>query len=40
VFGYFKSKVIGQPPLFGALRITVIGALAAGTAFFVARLIG
>lgn len=40
VFGYFKSKVIGQPPLYGALRITVIGALAAGTAFFVARLIG
>lgn len=39
IFGYFKSRVIGQPPFFGALRITVIGALAAGTAFFVARLI-
>ena len=40
VFGYFKSKVIGQPPLYGAIRITIIGALAAATAFFVARLIG
>lgn len=39
VFGYFKSKVIGQPPLAGALRITAIGALAAGTAYFVASLI-
>ena len=40
VFGYFKSKVIGQPPLYGAIRITIIGALAAATAFFVAKLIG
>lgn len=39
VFGYFKSKVIGQPPLWGAIRITGIGALAAGTAYFVASLI-
>lgn len=39
VFGYFKSRVIGQPPLAGALRITIIGALAAGTAYFVASLI-
>lgn len=39
IFGYFKSKVIGQPPLAGALRITIIGALAAGTAYFVASLI-
>ncbi len=39
IFGYFKSKVIGQPPLAGAFRITAIGALAAGTAYFVAALI-
>ncbi|TAE87201.1 MAG: iron transporter [Bacteroidetes bacterium] len=39
VFGYFKSKVIGQPPLAGAVRVTAIGALAAGTAYFVASLI-
>lgn len=38
IFGYFKSRAIGQPPLAGAVRITLIGALAAGTAFFVARL--
>jgi VIT1/CCC1 family predicted Fe2+/Mn2+ transporter len=40
VFGYLKSKVIGQPPLAGALRITAIGALAAASAYFVAKLIG
>jgi VIT1/CCC1 family predicted Fe2+/Mn2+ transporter len=39
VFGYFKSKIIGQPPFSGALRITAIGALAAGAAYFVANLI-
>jgi VIT1/CCC1 family predicted Fe2+/Mn2+ transporter len=39
VFGYFKSKIIGQPPFAGALRITAIGALAAGAAYFVANLI-
>ena len=39
VFGYFKSKIIGQPPFAGALRITAIGALAAGAAYFVAKLI-
>jgi vacuolar iron transporter family protein len=38
-FGYFKSKAIGQPPLAGAFRITIIGALAAGTAYLVAALI-
>ncbi len=40
VFGYLKSKVIGQPPFAGALRITAIGALAAASAYFVAKLIG
>ncbi len=39
VFGFLKSKVIGQPPFFGALRITFIGAIAAASAFYVAHLI-
>ena len=39
VFGYFKSKVTGQPPIAGALKVVVIGALAAGAAFLMARLI-
>ena len=38
-FGYFKNKVIGQPPLWGAIRITLIGTLAAASAYFVAHLI-
>jgi vacuolar iron transporter family protein len=38
VFGYFKSRVTGVPPLFGALRVTLIGAIAAAAAFGVARL--
>jgi VIT1/CCC1 family predicted Fe2+/Mn2+ transporter len=39
IFGYFKSKVTGVPPIGGALRVMIIGALAAGCAFAVARLI-
>jgi VIT1/CCC1 family predicted Fe2+/Mn2+ transporter len=39
LFGYLKSKVIGQPPLAGAFRITAIGALAAASAYYVAHLI-
>ncbi len=39
IFGYFKSKLTGQPPLQGALKITAIGALAAGAAFFIAKMI-
>ncbi|MDR3713631.1 MAG: VIT1/CCC1 transporter family protein [Puia sp.] len=39
VFGFFKSKMTGVHPLSGALRVMVIGALAAGCAFAVARLI-
>lgn len=38
VFGYFKSKVTGQPPIYGAFKVTLIGAVAAGAAFFVAKL--
>lgn len=40
VFGYFKSKVTGQPPLSGAFKVMLIGALAAAAAFGVARLFG
>ncbi|WBO86523.1 VIT1/CCC1 transporter family protein [Hymenobacter yonginensis] len=39
LFGYLKSRLTGQPPVIGALRMAGIGALAAGAAFFVARLI-
>lgn len=38
-FGYFKSKMTGVHPLGGAIRVMIIGALAAGCAFGVARLI-
>lgn len=39
IFGYFKSKLTGQPAFTGALKVVVIGALAAGAAFAMARLI-
>jgi len=39
IFGYFKSRVTGVNPLAGALRVMIIGALAAGCAFAVARAI-
>jgi VIT1/CCC1 family predicted Fe2+/Mn2+ transporter len=39
IFGYFKSKLTGVNPWAGALRVMIIGALAAGCAFGVARLI-
>lgn len=38
VFGFFKSKVTGQNPFKGAFKVMFIGALAAGAAFFVAKL--
>jgi VIT1/CCC1 family predicted Fe2+/Mn2+ transporter len=38
VFGFFKSKVTGQPVWTGALKVTLIGALAAGAAFAIANL--
>jgi VIT1/CCC1 family predicted Fe2+/Mn2+ transporter len=38
-FGYFKSKLTGQPPVSGAINVVVIGALAAGAAFLIARAI-
>jgi len=39
LFGYFKSKMTGINPWSGAFRVLVIGALAAGCAFGIARLI-
>jgi vacuolar iron transporter family protein len=40
IFGFFKSKAIGQPPFAGAIRVMFIGILAATAAFFVARMLG
>ncbi len=39
VFGFFKSRVTGQPAFAGALKVLLIGALAAAAAFFMAKLI-
>ena len=39
IFGYFKSSMTGVNPIGGAIRVMVTGALAAGCAFAVARLI-
>ncbi len=39
VFGFLKSKLTGTPPLKGAIKVTIIGALAAGCAFAIAKLI-
>ena len=38
VFGYFKSRMTGVNPLWGALKVTMIGAVAAAAAFGVAKL--
>ncbi|MEO7800752.1 MAG: VIT1/CCC1 transporter family protein [Ginsengibacter sp.] len=38
VFGYFKSRMTGVPPFLGAIKVMLIGALAAGAAFGVAKL--
>jgi predicted membrane protein (TIGR00267 family) len=39
IFGYFKSKVTGQPVISGAFKVLIIGALAAAAAFGMAKLI-
>jgi VIT1/CCC1 family predicted Fe2+/Mn2+ transporter len=39
VFGYFKSKLTGTPRWQGALKVALIGAVAAGCAFGIAKLI-
>jgi len=38
VFGYFKSKLTGVNALWGAIKVTLIGAVAAAAAFGVAKL--
>src|SRR5678810_496094 len=40
VFGWFKSKITGVNPWWGAVRVMLIGAAAAGAAFGVAKLFG
>ena len=37
LFGFFKSKVTGQPLLLGAIKVTLIGVTAAAAAFMVAK---
>ncbi|CAN5898228.1 VIT1/CCC1 transporter family protein [soil metagenome] len=38
VFGYFKSRITGVNAIWGAIRVMLIGAVAAGAAFGVAKL--
>ncbi|HEU4901827.1 MAG TPA: VIT1/CCC1 transporter family protein [Flavisolibacter sp.] len=40
IFGWFKSKMTGIPPLSGAFRVMLIGAFAAAAAFGLAKLLG
>lgn len=39
IFGYFKSKVTGQSLLWGTVKVTSIGVIAATAAYFLAKLI-
>lgn len=39
VFGYFKSRMTGVHVWWGAIKVTLIGAIAAGAAFAIAKLI-
>jgi vacuolar iron transporter family protein len=39
VFGFFKAKATGQPTWAGAIRVMLIGSVAAAAAFFIARLL-
>lgn len=39
IFGFFKSKFTGVNPITGGLKIMLIGALAAGAAFIVTKLL-
>lgn len=38
-FGFFKSRMTGQAPVLGAIKMAATGAAAAGAAFYVARLV-
>lgn len=37
VFGFFKSKMTGQPLIKGTLKVTMTGIIAAGAAYFLAK---
>lgn len=39
IFGYFKSKMTGVSPVWGAIKVTLIGAVAAAAAFGIAKLL-
>lgn len=39
VFGFFKSRMTGQPAVAGAFKMATVGALAAAAAFGIARLV-
>jgi len=39
IFGFFKSRLTGQPAVAGALRMAAVGTLAAAAAYGVARLV-
>ncbi|MDB5230844.1 MAG: iron transporter, partial [Chitinophagaceae bacterium] len=39
IFGYFKSRMTGVPAVTGGFKVMIIGAIAAGTAFGIAKLI-
>ncbi|WP_018613804.1 VIT1/CCC1 transporter family protein [Segetibacter koreensis] len=39
IFGYFKSKMTGVPAITGALKVMLIGAVAAAAAFSIAKMI-
>ncbi len=39
IFGFLKSKVTGQNPWKGALKVTSIGVIAATAAYFIAKLV-
>lgn len=38
IFGFWKAKVVHQNPWAGAVRVTLIGSIAAGAAFFIGHL--
>ena len=39
VFGFFKARLTGQPPVAGAFKMAAVGALAGAAAFGIARLV-
>jgi predicted membrane protein (TIGR00267 family) len=38
IFGFFKAKITGQNPWTGAIRVMLIGSVAAAAAFFIAKI--